>query len=155
MEALGLPPTARDLGLTGRVALVTRASKGLGLGIARALAGDGVRVAVSSRSRERIESAAGEIGAHAYVHDSNDLDGAPGLVESVEGDLGPLHVLVTKTGGPPLGFDSLGFSREQVPAGRLGTVDEFGAVAAFLYAKPAGYVSGTALLVDGGLTQSI
>jgi 3-oxoacyl-[acyl-carrier protein] reductase len=44
---------------------------------------------------------------------------------------------------------------EQVPAGRLGTVDELGAVAAFLCSEPAGYVTGTAILVDGGLTRSV
>lgn len=47
------------------------------------------------------------------------------------------------------------WAREQVPAGRLGTVEEFGAVAAFLCSEPAGYMTGTAVLVDGGLTQSI
>ena len=46
-------------------------------------------------------------------------------------------------------------AKEQIPAGRLGTVEEFGAVAAFLCSEPAGYVTGTAVLVDGGLTQSI
>ena len=46
-------------------------------------------------------------------------------------------------------------AKEQVPAGRLGTVEEFGAVAAFLCSEPASYVTGTAVRVDGGLTQSI
>jgi 3-oxoacyl-[acyl-carrier protein] reductase len=44
---------------------------------------------------------------------------------------------------------------ENIPAGRLGTVEEFAAVAAFLCSAQASYVTGTALLVDGGLTQSI
>ena len=47
------------------------------------------------------------------MHDSADLDAAPGLVGTVEADLGPLDVLVTNTGGPPTGVDPLGFSREQ------------------------------------------
>ena len=193
------------------------------------------------------------------MHDSSDLDAAPGLIDTVENDLGPLDVLVTNTGGPPPGADPLGFSREQweaayrelilapialieralpgmrergfgrvlsvasstvrepapvlmlsnahrgglvaafktiardvasdgvtlnsilpgrfatdrladtsgsleaaehaaadtVPAGRLGTIEEFGAVAAFLCSERASYVTGTAVLVDGGLTQSI
>jgi 3-oxoacyl-[acyl-carrier protein] reductase len=46
-------------------------------------------------------------------------------------------------------------AREQVPAGRLGTPEEFAAAAAFLCSERASYVTGTALLVDGGLTQSI
>lgn len=101
-----------DLGLEGRVALVTGASQGIGFAIARALAAEGAQVAMSSRSGDSIEAAAGEIGARAYVHDMTDLDGAPALVESVEADLGPLAVLVTNTGGPP-GGDPLEFTREQ------------------------------------------
>ena len=101
-----------DLGLEGMVALVTGASQGIGLGVARTLGAEGAQVAVSSRSRENIEAAAAEIGARAYVHDMADLDGAPGLVEAVEADVGPLAVLVTNTGGPP-GGDPLEFTREQ------------------------------------------
>ena len=103
-----------DLGLKDRVALVTAASKGLGFGIARALAEEGARVAISSRSADRIEAAADQIGARGYVHDSADLDAAPGLIDTVETDLGPLDVLVTNTRRPPArrGRRS-GFSREQ------------------------------------------
>ena len=43
----------------------------------------------------------------------------------------------------------------RVPAGRLGTVEEFAAVAAFLCSERASYVTGAALRVDGALTQSI
>jgi 3-oxoacyl-[acyl-carrier protein] reductase len=46
-------------------------------------------------------------------------------------------------------------AREQVPAGRLGTVEEFAAVATFLCSERASYVTGTAILVDGGVTQSV
>ena len=46
-------------------------------------------------------------------------------------------------------------AREHVPAGRLGTVEELAAVAAFLCSARASYVTGTAVLVDGGLTQSV
>jgi 3-oxoacyl-[acyl-carrier protein] reductase len=45
-------------------------------------------------------------------------------------------------------------ARAQVPAGRLGTAEEFGAVSAFLCSEQAAYVTGTAVLVDGGLTQA-
>jgi 3-oxoacyl-[acyl-carrier protein] reductase len=43
----------------------------------------------------------------------------------------------------------------QVPAGRLGTVEEYAAVATFLCSEPASYVTGAAIPVDGGLLRSL
>ena len=102
-----------DLGLDGKVALVTGASKGIGRAIATELVAEGARVAISSHSRERVEATAAEIGATAYVHDAADLDHAPALVAEVTEALGPIDVLVCNTGGPPGGPDALGFTREQ------------------------------------------
>src|SRR5215213_6528346 len=198
-----------DLGLEGRVALVTGASQGIGFGIAQELAREGARVAVSSRTREKIDAAAGEIGAKPYVHDTLDLDAAPELLESVERDLGPIDILVTNTGGPAGGeplptlmlsnshrpgllaaFRTLArklaadgitlntilpgriatdriahmhgsieeaqkVARDEIPAGRLGTAEEIAAAAAFLCSERASYITGVALLVDGGLTRGI
>jgi 3-oxoacyl-[acyl-carrier protein] reductase len=248
-----------DLALAGSVALVTGASKGIGRAIAEGLAAEGAHVAIASRSRERIEATAADIGAEPFVWDSGDVDGAEPLVRAVEDRLGPLDVLVTNTGGPPANADALSFTREQwirayndlvlspmalidaavpgmrergfgrilnvsstavrepigaimlsnshraaalaafktlarqlasngitlntilsgriatdrvsetygsmekaeraasreVPAGRLGTVHELAAVAVFLCSGPASYLTGEALRVDGGLTQSV
>jgi 3-oxoacyl-[acyl-carrier protein] reductase len=47
------------------------------------------------------------------------------------------------------------FAEANVPAGRVGTVEEFAAVATFLCSEQAGYVTGTAIPVDGALLQSI
>jgi 3-oxoacyl-[acyl-carrier protein] reductase len=101
-----------DLGLTGRVALVTGASKGIGRAIAAELVAEGASVAVSSRSEERIAAAAEELGATGFVWDTTDLDGAGRLLRDVEGRLGPIEVLVCNTGGPPAGPDPLAFGRE-------------------------------------------
>lgn len=101
-----------DLGLQGRVALVGGASAGLGRAIAAELAAEGATVAVSSRSRERIDEAARAIGATPFVWDSADLDAAPALLDAVTAALGPLDILVTNTGGPPRDPDPLGFTRE-------------------------------------------
>jgi 3-oxoacyl-[acyl-carrier protein] reductase len=94
-----------DLGLKGRVALVIGSSDGIGRGIAAALAREGARVAVTSREQERAEEAAAAIGGEtsAFVADTSDLDGLAELPTLVEEALGPIDVLVTNTGGPPLG----------------------------------------------------
>jgi 3-oxoacyl-[acyl-carrier protein] reductase len=247
-----------DLGLSGRVALVTGGSKGIGRATAAALAAEGARVAIASRSQESVSAAADAIGARGYVFDSEDLDAVGPLIDAVQADLGPIDVYVANTGGPPGGPDPLGFTREQweaahralvlspmaflelllpamaargwgrvlaigsmavsepidvlqlsnahrpgvvaafkvlarryaaagvtlnflhpgriatdrvigtgtleeaqaaardtVPAGRLGSPEEIAAAAAFLCSAPASYITGTSLLVDGGLTRSV
>jgi 3-oxoacyl-[acyl-carrier protein] reductase len=247
-----------DLGLAGKVALVTGGSKGIGRGIAEMLAAEGARVAVTSRSEERAREAAEGLGGRGYAFDSTDLDAVPALLDAVESDLGPIDVYIANTGGPPAG-DPLEFSRDQwraaqttlllspvavlerllpamaergfgrvvfigssaarepidalqlsnahrpglvaafkvlarkfagdgvtlntvhpgqiatdrmidtagsleaaqerareaIPAGRLGTVEELAAAAVFLCSRQASYITGTTLLVDGGLTRSI
>jgi 3-oxoacyl-[acyl-carrier protein] reductase len=94
-----------ELGVAGRVALVMGGSKGLGRGVAEALAREGARVALASRSRERSEEAAAEIEGDAtpFVADNADLDRLAKLPGEVEATLGPVEILVTNTGGPPLG----------------------------------------------------
>jgi 3-oxoacyl-[acyl-carrier protein] reductase len=81
------------------------ASRGLGRAIAAALAREGAEVAVVSRSAEKLEEAAAEIGASAtpFVADASDLDRLAALPGEVETALGPVEILVTNTGGPPLG----------------------------------------------------
>jgi len=51
--------------------------------------------------------------------------------------------------------DALELQAKSVPAGRLGQPEEIGAVIAFLCSEQAGYVTGTSLLVDGGLTKGL
>lgn len=92
-----------DLGLTGRVALVSGASAGLGRAIAAELVAEGATVAIASRSRQRIDAAAADLGATGFVWDTGDVGGAAGLVAAVGAALGPVDVLVTNTGGPPTG----------------------------------------------------
>lgn len=94
-----------DLGLRGRVALVMGSSAGIGEGIAAALAREGARVAVVSRSQGRAEEAAAAIDGEAlpFVADATDLDRLEELPVEVEAALGSIEILVTNTGGPPLG----------------------------------------------------
>ena len=102
-----------DLGLEGRVALVTGGSKGIGLGIAKALAAEGVRVAVAARTQETVDAAARELGGKGFVYDSGDLDAIPGLLDGVEEAFGPIDIYIANTGGPPPNADPLAFTREQ------------------------------------------
>jgi 3-oxoacyl-[acyl-carrier protein] reductase len=97
--------TAVNLGIEGRVALVMGASRGIGQGIAAALAREGVRVAMASRSRERVEAAAAELDGEAvgFEGDTGDLERMRTLPGDVEATLGPVEILVTNTGGPPVG----------------------------------------------------
>jgi 3-oxoacyl-[acyl-carrier protein] reductase len=94
-----------NLGLDDRVALVIGASRGIGRGIAAALAREGAKVAIASRSAERLETAAVEIGEGTtpFVADTTDLDRLAALPAEVEAALGPVDILIANTGGPPLG----------------------------------------------------
>ena len=94
-----------DLGLTGRRALVTGASSGLGLSSAAALAAEGVRVVMVARDAERLAQAAASV--HGDVHvlpgDVSDIDGVDELVGTAAQILGGLDILVANAGGPPAG----------------------------------------------------
>jgi 3-oxoacyl-[acyl-carrier protein] reductase len=93
-----------DLGLEGKRAVVAGASSGLGLGCAQALAAEGAKVVIGSRSEERITAAADTIdGAIPLVGDVSTTDGAVDFVERGIEALGGIDILIANAGGPPLG----------------------------------------------------
>lgn len=97
-----------DFGLRGKTALVTGASTGLGLAAARALCGEGARVAICSRDKDRIAAAAQSISADPavvfpVVCDLTVSEQIENLVATVEKRFGRIDVLVTNCGGPPTG----------------------------------------------------
>lgn len=242
------------------MALVMGASAGLGRGVAAALAREGARVAIASRSEERVEAAAAEIEGEVvpFVADAGDSERLARLPIEVTAELGaPVDILVANTGGPPLGgaldhgaeewdeayrslvlaprilagavvpsmqargwgrivnvgstttiepnpalglsnahrMATVGFlktlarevagdgitvntvatgrfrtdrmaelfgsieaveaqAREEVPAGRLGTPEEYGDLVAFICSERAAYLTGTVIPLDGGLLRS-
>ncbi len=244
-----------DLGLRGKRALVLGGSRGLGKAAAKALAAEGARVAICSRSAERLQAAAVEVGAEIFLPlDLAQPGSARRAVEEATRSLGGVDVLLVNTGGPPKAkfqeatqaqwraeFESLwmgaidsiqaalpamraqkwgrvlvvtsvaakepmpaltisngfragllglvkslahevaidgvtvnallpGFTRTerlvelgttdaqiaaQVPAGRMGLPEEFGAAAAFLASQQAAYITGQALAIDGGWTRGL
>ncbi|MFN3937705.1 MAG: SDR family oxidoreductase [Gemmobacter sp.] len=92
-----------DLGLQGRTALVLGGSGGLGLGCARALAAEGVRVAVNGRDPGRAAAAAADLGGIAVPGDVGDPTSRAGIVQQALTALGGIDILVTNAGGPPPG----------------------------------------------------
>jgi 3-oxoacyl-[acyl-carrier protein] reductase len=96
-----------DLGLSGKVALVGGASSGLGLAIARELAGEGAWVALVARRRAELERHAADITATSpgravgIVGDLRERDAPARIVRGAERALGPIDILVANAGGPP------------------------------------------------------
>jgi 3-oxoacyl-[acyl-carrier protein] reductase len=93
-----------DLGIKGKVALVTGGSRGLGRESALALAAEGVNVAICARGEDTLNQTADELKATgvnvgAYVADLGDESGAAKLTAKVEADLGPIEILVNNVGG--------------------------------------------------------
>lgn len=252
-----------DLGISGRWALVCGASKGLGLGCARALVREGVNVVIVARGDAALQAAAAELRALAGAAEvraiAADVTTEAGRAQALAA-CPQVDILVTNAGGPPPGdfrtferddwiaaldanmlapialiratvdamiergfgrivnitsssvkapIDTLALSngarsgltgfvaglarrtvahnvtinnllpgqfdtdrlranfahaagqggdvqavaerrRQQIPAGRFGTSDEFGAACAFLCSAQAGYLTGQNLLIDGG-----
>jgi 3-oxoacyl-[acyl-carrier protein] reductase len=86
--------------LTGKTALVTGASGGLGGAIARALHGQGATVALSGTRREALEALAGELGQRVHVTpcDLADAAAVEALVPAAEAAMGSLDILVNNAG---------------------------------------------------------
>jgi 3-oxoacyl-[acyl-carrier protein] reductase len=261
-----------DLGLTGKRALVMGGSRGIGRGIAAALAQEGAAVAIVSRDQAALDRTAEEIGLETgtpvlpVAADLADRAALAASFAAIEHKLGGVDILVNNSGGPPpsgvsaidpeiwrrqfemmvlniIGLTDLavpgmkrngwgrvltvassaviqpipsigvsntlrsalvGWSKTlagevgrfgitvnmllpgriatqrvaqidaaaaaaqgrtpaevaersagEIPVGRYGTIEEFGAVAAFLASTKAGYVTGSMIRIDGGATRSV
>ena len=98
-----------DLGVTGKVALVAGASKGLGFAVAQALAGEGAHVSISSRDQNSIADAARRIDAAtgakvmSMAVDVRDKAAIDRWVADSASHFGGIDALMTNSGGPPAG----------------------------------------------------
>ena len=98
-----------DLGLKGKVALVSGASKGLGFAVAKALAAEGAQVSISSRDEAAIRAAAERIqqetGAKvvSMAVDVRDKAAIDRWIASAAETFGGIDALMTNSGGPPAG----------------------------------------------------
>ena len=96
-----------DLGVSGRVALVTAASKGLGRASAVALAQEGAKVVICARGAEALADAEAELGSHsealAIQADVTDPTVPAQLVAASVERFGRLDIVVANAGGPPAG----------------------------------------------------
>jgi len=96
-----------DLGLTGRVAIVAAASKGLGRAVAEELAREGAQVAICARTASTLEETAAHIQkttGRQVLHqamDVTDTTAVAAFVAGVEARFGRIDICVTNSGGPP------------------------------------------------------
>jgi 3-oxoacyl-[acyl-carrier protein] reductase len=94
-----------DLGLSGKRALVLSSSRGLGLGIAQALAAEGADVMLTARSADRLKAASDAINAQGRGrahYFASDLTGRVEAIHQAATDaLGGVDILIANTGGPP------------------------------------------------------
>ncbi len=152
------------LGLQGRVAIVAPASKGLEGAVAEELAREGAHVA-SSAVKQPVDGLLLSNSVRAAV---------TGLARTLANGYAPFGITVNKVRPEytqRAHLDTLaksistrsnvkpeelfaGWARE-IPAGRIGTPEEFAAAVAFLASQRAGYVNGTSIAADGGPVRSL
>jgi len=98
-----------DLGLKGKVALVTASTKGLGKASALALASEGAEVILNGRHKQNLHDASEEVKTVtgktplAIQCDVTQADDVAKMVQEAADRYGTIHVLVTNAGGPPAG----------------------------------------------------
>ena len=108
-----------NLGLNGKVAMIGGGSRGLGLAVARALAGEGAQVSIASRNPDAIKAAGARIQQESggqVLTFAADLASDTAIAEwhrTTVDRFGPVDLLFTNSGGPPAGrvldFDDAGW----------------------------------------------
>ena len=98
-----MPSRSPSIDLSGRVAVITGASSGIGAQAARALATAGATVALMARRIERLEAIVGELkasgaSAAAYGVDVTDAEALRAAAATIEDELGPASIVVNNAG---------------------------------------------------------
>jgi 2-deoxy-D-gluconate 3-dehydrogenase len=147
-----IPFSPVELGIEGKVAIVTGASRGLGLAAAAALAGEGVMVLAAARSTGGIEELArvhaGGVVGRSY--DARDPESGAGLVEAAVAEFGGLDILVNNAGiapASPFLEDSLDTWRDALAVNVLAPVALTQAAGPHLIEQGGGKVINIASLV--------
>ncbi len=113
-------PPHHPFDLSGRVALVTGSSRGIGLALAEALARAGAEVVLNARTDADLDVAAAglaerDLTVHTRAADVTDTEAVESLIDGIEGEIGPLEILVNNAGAqqraPFLDFPVDGFAR--------------------------------------------
>ena len=107
-----------DLGIAGKVALVTGGSRGLGRQAALALANEGVNVAICGRTKDTLDRTVEELRStgvisQGFVADVSNVEEIHTLHNSVVSQLGPIDILVNNAGGSTTRDDITQISLEE------------------------------------------
>jgi gluconate 5-dehydrogenase len=89
--------------LSGRLALITGSSKGIGFAIARGLASAGAEIVLNSRNQSALEEARGKLAAeghrvHAHAFDVTDAAAVTAAVDAIENEIGAIEILFNNAG---------------------------------------------------------
>jgi 3-oxoacyl-[acyl-carrier protein] reductase len=102
-----------DLGIGGKVAVVSGASQGIGRAVAAALAAEGAKVVMAARRQPVLEAAAAELRSETGAEllpvaaDMTTEEGVSRVIESARDHWGPVEIAVSNVAGPKaLGFDA-------------------------------------------------
>src|SRR2546425_232823 len=152
-----------QLDLTGKVALVTGGTRGIGHDICRAFIDAGAKVALCSRDGEAAEQAANSFGegTRGYACDVGVAAQVEAFTKSVAKELASRNVLVNAVAPGYIETElTRGISEEakkyfqdNIPLGRLGQGSDIAAAVLFLASDLASYITGQVLVVDGGMVM--